>query len=371
MRATARTSTSLPPGLGAGGPGYGLSTNPGIAFEDHRLKQADGANWLGLKRARLIVRWDVAVPQNERGANWPAYDSGLAQRTEDWFVNATRAGFTRFLVSFDGGGTSHRPTTTEYKKAVRAFVTQFGDRYLVGEYTAWNEPNHASQPVSSQKAGSEGARYAGFYFKLMSRMCDEDIDPGAAVDKRCMVIAGDFAEPVSRSYFDRYVQYAGYRPRAWAYHIYETGWRRYDSNGNRTNTGANHSAKLVDWFLKATATKAEQNPSGSTSAPPVWLTEQGPRYDKYRKYFPNSTTEFKDARAVEDVRHMLNVVRGRSRIRRFNYYAWYGFAAGFDSGFVQPTDCALRPHYYTYKSRTNPNTPNPDPTPPTSFACPY
>jgi hypothetical protein len=363
-------STSLPPGLGAGGPGYGLSTNPPIAFEDHRLKQGEGSNWLGLRRARLIVRWDVAVPEAERKSTWPAYDPGLAQRTEDWFVNATRAGFTRFMVSFDGGGTNHMPSRAEYLNAVRHFVVRFGDRWQVNEYTAWNEPNHASQPVSQRKAGDNGAKYAGYYFKLMSRVCDEDIDPAAPVRKRCMVAAGDFAEPVARAYFDRYVRYAGYRPRAWAYHIYETGWRRYDANG-KFDVNGTHSAKSVDWFLKATATKAEQNPSGSTSAPPVWLTEQGPRYDKYRKYLPNATTEQRDERAIEDLRYMLNVVRGRSRIRRFNYYAWYGWAAGFDSGFVEPQSCRLRPHYYTYKSRTNPNTLNPDPTPPTSFACPY
>jgi hypothetical protein len=364
------SSTSLPPGLGSAGTGYGLSTNPAVSFADPRLRSGAESNWLGLKRARLIVRWDAGVPENSpyRKAGWPAYSQHLVDNTTDWFAKAKDAGFTSFLVSFDGGEHPYLPTRTDYLRAVEHFVARWGDPNFVREYTAWNEPNHGAQPTKSLEAG---AKHAGWYFKLMSRVCDQQVVTPTRTRKRCMVAAGDFAEPVARSYFDRYVRYAGYRPRAWAYHIYNTGWRRYDANG-KFHVDGKHSPKYLDWFLKATATKAEQNPNGSTSAPPVWLTEQGPRYDKYKKYLSGMSPAEHDARAVEDTKYLLNVMRDRARIRRFNYYAWYGWGAAFDSGMVEPSTCRLRPVYYTYKSRTNPKTADPDPTPPPSDpACPF
>ena len=109
----------------------GIGDQQPSAFSDQRLLS------LGMNHARLIVPWNAAT--TEPGA------------VQAWLDAVAAAGMTPH-VAFEHLRTDHcpgrpcvLPSRAQYGAAVRAFVARFPQ---VRTYTAWNEANHASQPVA-------------------------------------------------------------------------------------------------------------------------------------------------------------------------------------------------------------------------------
>ena len=243
----------------------------------------------------------------------------------DYFVEAARQTGREVLVSFGHtrGNSNYLPTLDQYKQAVTAFHNRFGGVLL---FTAWNEPNHTDQPTSVAQSGSlEGARQAGRYFRTLRRLCKT---------WGCTVAAGDFLDgTLKKDYLAEY-KYGAYRaiantpnPEIWAFHAY--------------SSGSQNTEKYLRSFLTATTAACD----GCTSAPRVWLTEQGGLVSKYG-----------ESKAASHLANLLRLPAVSDRITRFYYYSWKGNIPGFDSGLVHAqTDMIRAALYDQYKAKSNPS----------------
>ena len=135
----------------------GFGDQQPASFSDPRLLA------LGMNHARLIVPWNAAT--TEPGA------------VQAWLDAIAAAGMTPH-VAFEHLRTDRcpgrpcvLPTRAQYGAAVRAFIARFPQ---VRTYTAWNEANHASQPVAQHPEAA-----AGYYEELR------------AACPACTIVAGD------------------------------------------------------------------------------------------------------------------------------------------------------------------------------------
>jgi hypothetical protein len=135
----------------------GIGDQQPSAFSDARLLG------LGMNPARLIVPWNAATTE-------PA-------SVQAWLDAAAAAGMTPH-VAFEHLRTDHcpgrpcvLPTRAQCGAAARAFIARFPQ---VRTYTAWNEANHASQPVAQHPEAA-----AGYYEELRSAC------------PTCTIVAGD------------------------------------------------------------------------------------------------------------------------------------------------------------------------------------
>jgi hypothetical protein len=165
----------------------GIGDQQPSAFSDQRLLG------LGMNHARLIVPWNAATTE-------PA-------AVQAWLDAAAAAGMTPH-VAFEHLRTDHcpgrpcvLPTRAQYGAAVRAFIARFPQ---VRTYTAWNEANHASQPVAQHPEAA-----AGYYEELR------------AACPTCTIVAGDVLDSGSFvRWLQRFQAATSTRPRLWGLHNY-------------------------------------------------------------------------------------------------------------------------------------------------------
>lgn len=238
--------------------------------------RGDGAAH-GITSSRTIVPWDVALPPD------PALGAGqsgaeLLPALDRWVTAITTLGLTP-MISFehsrsatyakDSPAGNPLPTPAQYRAAMAAFLAHYAAQGAgAWDYTAWNEPNLATQPTAQARvrpaawpAASDdapavaprwhfGAAMAARYLVELRALCSTE-------GRACRVLPGDFSGSAHFSWdaSDWYRTYRHFVPageKLWAWHDY-----RDVTEGSTADLRA---------FMDAVP--------GAT----VWVTEVGPLY---------------------------------------------------------------------------------------------
>lgn len=265
----------------------------GISDNGPEVLDAPAFRALNIDAVRLVVPWDAA----DRPGLW------------DLSLGRAAALGTDVLVAFDHargdrcpGVPCVLPSIDRYEAAVSAFLSAHPS---VRTITAWNEPNHASQPTARAPAA------AAAYFDAARRVCPI-----------CTVVAGDLLDgaPMA-SYLAEYKSALVTTPAVWGLHDYHDA-TYFQSSG-------------VDALLRATTG-------------PVWLTETGGIVS-----FTSgaSSLPYDERRAADGVSWVYQLADRRPRIARVYFYQWQGdLGNAFDSGLVG-YDGTPRPGYGVVRSR--------------------
>ena len=283
----------------AAGPATGISDN------SPELLDAPAFRALNIDAVRIVVPWDVA----DRAGRW---DASIAR---------AQAVGADVLVAFDHaegdrcpGAPCVLPSVDSYEQAVAAFLRVHPS---VRTVTAWNEPNHASQPTAHAPTA------AAAYHDAARRVCPT-----------CTVVAGDLLDGASMaSYLAEYKGALGATPAVWGLHDYHDA-TYFQSSG-------------VDALLRVTTG-------------PVWLTETGGIVS-----FTSgaSSLPYDERRAADGVSWVYQLADRRPRIARVYFYQWQGDPMNaFDSGLVG-YDGTPRPGYHVVRARVGvrPGVTVPDP----------
>lgn len=303
---------------------------------------------LNLRRVRLVLPFDVVVrAMAQKSATTQACKDYKAAYT--WILNAVTASPTREpLISFERRRSptarTFRPTPTQYRVAIKAFMDQFP---VVRTYTAWNEPNRKGyQPTSgaTPALSAEGARVAGRYWRTANDLCQRG--------RRCLVAAGDFLDDASQNlnYRSNYFKGMGSPDRValWAYHPY--GAILYGPTSTQ-------GTRLTQ-FLGSRITEGSE----------IWYSEAGAFAMQTPASDPSYSAANNLAKQSSDLARFFGSSQFTSaKVKRFYYYSWSSSPGRVtDSGLVgvgdrapigfQPTPAAApsRPIYCTYRARTNP-----------------
>jgi hypothetical protein len=270
----------------------GLGDQNRATFEDERFKA------LGLKRARVVTPWNVALSPGDR--DW----------LDDYLESALAAGVDP-LVSFGAAHPSRcparpcvLPTTATFDRAFRAFRARWPWVRTIG---VWNEANHRIQPTF--KRPDMAARY----FNIVRKRC-----PG------CRVVAADVIDDANMVRWLGDFRKVARGARLWGLHNYR------DSNPRR---GQRYGGTKL--LLKTVRGK-------------VWLTETG---GIVSFVLPDGRTLFpySEQRANVAIGRVLRLARRyRSRIERLYVYHWRqdDFDNRFDAGLLNK-DGEPRPSYLT------------------------
>jgi hypothetical protein len=330
-------------------------TSAGARYQqDSRFSAFRPTATTGLQKVRLIVPFDVmkgrvcpsagTLPADQ----YEAYRRAYFRASE--FIASAHANGETIMVSFERSvleddpfrqtpappvlDTANPNNPNSYDHLVRQFVSHFGSD--VRDYTAWNEPNHPSQPTSMARDGGSGsgAQMAARYYRWLRDYCSNTASP------RCFVGAGDFYDqsfPVPArlnptTYFRIYAHAVGAPPTVWAFHAYDS-LNRSDNNDGRLRNLINWTA---DPDLETTVCASGQ----AKCRPRIWLTEQGSLVYAEgsdgtasfgQKCMVNGHPNPSYQTAVVDANTNLSSFFARigslpdsSRITRFYYYDWAG-----------------------------------------------
>jgi hypothetical protein len=256
------------------------------------------ARWqsLKLKRVRYIVPWD-----------WNRHAGEVAAVAD--YMSRARAAKQQVLVSFTAArgcwdGTRYSktaackaPSAAAYRASFRAFDSLYP---WVKTYSAWNEVNHASQPMASKP------KLAVRYYEVLRK---------DARARRFKVMAADILDTSNMaSYLRKFLRQAKGSPRLWGLHNYQ------DVNYR---------------------TSADTRRMLATVPGEVWLTETGGLVKYNGKRF-----RYSEARAASRTKWMFKLADRydsrqsglRSKITQLYVYKWFGEVRGarFDSGLVNP-----------------------------------
>src|SRR5256714_1604421 len=182
----------------------GIGDQKPAMFSDPRFR------WLGVKRARIVVSWDVQSSPIERA--W----------VKGWLA-AARADRVQPLVAFghawSGKKRKYLPGVHEYRAAFLRFRRAYP---WIHEYTAWNEANHCSQPTCHRPD------MAAHYYDVVRDAC-----------ATCKVVAADVLDqPNMPAWIRAFLRAAQHKPTVWGLHNY------LDANRLRT-TGTMHLLRAV------------------------------------------------------------------------------------------------------------------------------
>jgi hypothetical protein len=276
----------------------GLGDQDWNTFSDEHFKA------LGLKRARVVTPWNVALSKGDR--LWL-----------DDYLTAARAAGIDPLVSFGAAHPSacparpcKLPTTGEFDRAFRAFRSHWPWVRTVG---VWNEANHRSQPTF--RYPEQAARY----FNIVRKRC-----------AGCRVVAADVIDDANMVRWLSRFRSVARGPRLWGLHNYR------DSNPRR---GQRYGGTKL--LLKTVRGK-------------VWLTETG---GIVRFVLPDGRTLFpySEKRANVAIGRVLRLAKEyRSRIERLYVYHWRQdtFGNRFDAGLLNK-DGKPRASYHTLERWLN------------------
>ncbi len=277
----------------------------GISDNSPEMLDAPAFRAVNIDAVRIVVPWDA----EDRKGRW------------FWSFARAQAVGADVLVAFDHaegdrcpGAPCVLPSVERYEQAVAAFLRAHPS---VRTITAWNEPNHASQPTAQSPAA------AAAYHDAARRTCPT-----------CTVVAGDFLDGASMAtYLAAYKSALVTTPDVWGLHNYHDA-TYFQSSG-------------VDTLLRATTG-------------PIWLTETGGIVSLTSSA---SSLPYDERRAADGVSWVYQLADRRPRIARAYFYQWQGdLANGFDSGLVG-YDGTPRPGYYVVRARVGvrPGATVPDP----------
>ena len=263
-------------------------------FHDERFRD------LRIKRARVIVPWNVALRRPDR-------------RRFDAWLEAARTRRVEPLVSFAAATGSrcprrrcHLPGLRRYRHAFRVFHRRYRRIRVI---SPWNEANHRSQPTFKRP------RQAARYYNVVRKYC-----------RGCTVVAADVIDERNMVRWLRAFKRRAHRPRIWGLHNYR------DTNRRR---GQRHGGTRR--LLRTVRGK-------------VWLTETG---GIVKFVLPDRRTLFprNERRANTAVRRMLRLAkRYRRRVKRLYVYHWRQPTGRnrFDAGVVRANG-EPRPAYRTLR----------------------
>jgi hypothetical protein len=261
----------------------GISDNGSGMFSSPQFKR------LGVKTARNMVYWNVAVMKNKTALN----------NLKVWLAAAKAAGVTP-LISFAGNG-NVIPTTGAYTTAIRAFIRTFPQVKL---YTPWNEPDWIYRPKLAKNP-----KLAASYYNALAKNC-----------RGCTVAAGDVYRAANQglaSWVRSYAKWLRPRPKAWAIHPY--------------NDVRSHTTKQLQAFQKVT--------SG-----PIWFDEISGVLRRGHWQYKNQSA----AAAGRDEKFLFTLPKKFHRIARIYHYQFLGEVdtphTGWDSGLINPNG-TTRPAY--------------------------
>ncbi len=279
----------------AAGPVTGISDN------SPELLDAPAFRALNIDAVRIVVPWDAT----NRAGRWV------------WSIARAQAVGADVLVAFDHAESDRCPGTPcvlpsieRYEQAVGAFLRAHPS---VRAITAWNEPNHASQPTAGAPAT------AAAYHDAARRACPA-----------CTVVAGDLLDGAAMAtYLAVYKSALATAPAVWGLHNYHDA-TYFQSSG-------------LDAMLRATTG-------------PIWLTETG-------GIVSFGSLPYDERRAADGVSWVYQLADRRPRVARVYFYQWQGDLTNpFDSGLVG-YDGTPRPGYHVVRTRVGvrPGATVPDP----------
>jgi hypothetical protein len=276
----------------------GLGDQSWATFNDDHFKA------LGLRRARVVTPWNVALTGGNR--LWL-----------DQYLTAARAAGVEPLVSFGAAHPSRcpsrpckLPTSGEFERAFRAFRSRWPWVRTIG---VWNEANHRSQPTF--RYPEQAARY----FNIVRRRC-----------AGCRIVAADVIDDANMVRWLGRFRAVARGARLWGLHNYR------DSNPRR---GQRYGGTKL--LLRTVSGK-------------VWLTETG---GIVRFVLPDGRTLFpySERRANVAIGRVLRLAKAyRSRIERLYVYHWRqdAFDNRFDAGLLRK-DGKPRASYHTLERWLN------------------
>ncbi len=276
----------------ASAPAAGAAVLTGVSDQRSAFFDSPAYRALELNTVRLIVPWDAGL----RAGPWDA-----------WIARAQRDGAT-VMVALEHDGASRCPAapcalppTSAYGDALAALLARYPP---IREVTAWNEPNHNSQPTFRQPGAA--ARY---------------FDEARARCPACTIVAGDFLDDVALpSYLASYQAALTSTPAVWGLHNY------FDSTY--------FSSRGVQTMLTRTSGR-------------LWLTETGGIVS-----FGN--LGYDEQRAADGVAWLYELADAHPALDRMYLYQWQGSADNeFDSGVVG-YDGSPRPAYGVVAARVGP-----------------
>jgi hypothetical protein len=289
---------AAPAGAPAAAVTVGLGDQDWGVFSDERFQA------LGLKHARVVTPWNVALSRGDR--LW----------LDSYLEGASAAGIDP-LVSFGAAHPSRcparpckLPTTAAFERAFRAFRKRWPWVHTIG---VWNEANHRSQPTF--RYPEQAARY----FNVVRERCFV-----------CRVVAADVIDDANMVRWLGRFRKVARAPGLWGLHNYR------DANPRR---GQRYGGSRL--LMKTVPGK-------------VWLTETG---GIVRFVLPDGRTLFpySEKRANVAMGRVLRLARRyRRRIGRLYVYHWRQDSYGnrFDAGLLNK-DGAPRPSYLTLKRWLN------------------
>jgi hypothetical protein len=284
---------ALPAGA-SGAVTVGLGDHSYSAFGDPRFGS------LGLKRARIIVPWNVALRAGDR------------RHLDDWLQVTSSSGIEPF-VSFGAAYGSRcparpcaLPSLGVFRKAIRVFRRRWPEVRSIG---VWNEANHRTQPTF------QSPERAAQYYLAVRKAC-----------RSCRIVAADVIDDRNMVRWLSDFRRVAPGARLWGLHNYR------DTN---PRPGQRYGGTGV--LLASVPGK-------------VWLTETG-GIVKFvlpdgRKLFPYS-----ESRANAAIGRLFRLAKQyRSRIERLYVYHWRqdAFQNRFDAGLLKANG-EPRASYHTLK----------------------
>jgi hypothetical protein len=365
---------ALSSALVPGGPGWGVADEKPVAWTEpltHQLKP---------RIVRKIVFWDIfkraeqtdpKATYNCRKRNVTDVPPAPGDLTElnDWMrdVKAMSAALNQpveIFISFSksrwAGARCYLPTTKQYT----AVVSKFKQLYPhVKYYSAWNEPNLATQPTSWAQNKQPydgrltGPAQAGRYWVALNSLCQ----PPACLPAAAEFTDGDpylFKKSRTRaSFWTEYLKGHGTkRPKYWAFHPYWTGHEAGHNPPPRNAADNERVYKRLHGFI----TRAR----GRNSTAEIWFTEQGARWHLLAPNFA-PRTDFgtaTDPQADATANNIMTALTGEiasynSRIKMFLAYQMVSHAGEkWDSGLLRATSSGWQPRtmWHTYKAKASP-----------------
>jgi len=259
---------------------------------------------LGLKKARIIVPWNVAQK------------AGDSLYLNDYLTAAAANGIQPFITFGVAAGSKcpakpcKLPTVAQFRSAMRAFRGNWPALRTLG---VWNEANQRAQPTFRHPD-----RAAQYYLVLKS-LC-----------RGCTIVAADVLDDPNMTRWLRDFRKVAPKARLWGLHNYR------DTNPRR---GQHYGGTKA--MLDAVPGK-------------IWLTETG---GIVKFVLPNGHTLFpySEKRANVAIGRLFNLAKKfRSRIQRLYVYHWRqdAFANRFDAGLLNSKGVP-RPSYHTVERWLN------------------
>jgi len=291
-------------------PKVGLADQLGASFADSRLTA------LPVRHARLSVPWDAMRYRWQR------------QEIEYW-MQTTSAAQMAPVVTFGRSRTRpfSLPPPLEYRSQVRRFMRRFR---TVREYSPWNEPNLAINPVNSNP------RRIATYYRTLRALCPS-----------CRVMGADVVDNSSLGrWMSAYLRAfaPGSAPRLWGLHNY------VDVNSS-SDWGTRTMLRLAPgeiWFTETGAIVDRDKPSKTVKGDRRLLIRTGLR------------------RARAATKRVFALARLSPRIRRVYIYHWQASKrSSWDSGLVSE-EGTLRPSFdvFARQARLAAGPAEPPPEPP-------